>query len=158
MKIPETMDIIVPTCSKRRNSTRRASRRPSSSHHRLLFGIILLLSGDGANTISRTVAQTCSSDLSQSCEIQGCCSNSGDGQSQPQSYNCSLPGLETFAPLGGQYEGVQVNYLSFVTETSSPNLPVRAKEFEACTGGTIVFSEANNVWEDPIREYVPTFE
>jgi hypothetical protein len=45
-----------------------------------------------------------------------------------------------------------VNYLSFVTDISSPNLPYRAKEFEACTGGKIVFSEAANVWEDPVLD------
>lgn len=50
------------------------------------------------------------------------------------------------------YEGVSANYLSFATETASPNLPVRALEFEACTGGTIVFAEAGNVWEDPITD------
>lgn len=65
-------------------------------------------------------------------------------------YNCDLPGLGGFRP--GQYEGVTVNYLSFVTETSSPNMLVRAKEFEECTGGTIVFSEAENVWEDPVQD------
>ena len=65
-------------------------------------------------------------------------------------YNCSLPGLESFTP--GQYEGVKVNYLSFATETSSPNFPIRAKELEACTGGTIAFAEAENVWEDPLAD------
>ena len=47
---------------------------------------------------------------------------------------------------------MQVNYLSFATETSSPNLPIRAKEFEACTGGKIVFGQAASVWEDPVRD------
>ncbi|KAG7341728.1 extracellular solute-binding protein [Nitzschia inconspicua] len=64
-------------------------------------------------------------------------------------YDCTLPGLEHFVP--GQYEGVTANYLSFVTDVSSPNFPIRAAEFEACTGGTIVFSDANNIWEDPIN-------
>ena len=67
-----------------------------------------------------------------------------------KNYNCSLPGLESFTP--GQYEGVKVNYLSFATETSSPNFPIRAKELEACTGGTIAFAEAENVWEDPLAD------
>lgn len=31
-------------------------------------------------------------------------------------------------------------------------MPVRAAEFEACTGGKIVFSEAANVWEDPVLD------
>jgi len=66
-------------------------------------------------------------------------------------YNCSLPGLTDFAP-GGQYEGVQANYLSFVTEGSCPNFPVRAAEFEACTGGRIVFSEANDIFADPVED------
>jgi Bacterial extracellular solute-binding protein len=66
-------------------------------------------------------------------------------------YDCSLPGLKDyFTP--GQYEGVTANYLSFITEISSPNFPIRAAEFEACTGGKIVFSDANNIWEDPISD------
>lgn len=65
-------------------------------------------------------------------------------------YDCSSPGLESLQP--GQYEGITVNYLSFATSVSSPNFPVRAKEFEACTGGKIVFSEAENVWEDPVQD------
>jgi ABC-type glycerol-3-phosphate transport system substrate-binding protein len=65
-------------------------------------------------------------------------------------YNCSLPGLQYFKP--GQYKGVTANYLSYLTDRSSPNFPVRAAEFEACTGGKIVFSDANNVWEDPIHD------
>jgi len=31
-------------------------------------------------------------------------------------------------------------------------MPIRAAEFEACTGGKIVFSEAANVWEDPVLD------
>ena len=65
-------------------------------------------------------------------------------------YDCSLPGLQDFMP--GQYEGVTVNYLSFVTSTSSPSFPIRAVEFQNCTGGRILFSEAANVWEDPIQD------
>ena len=67
-----------------------------------------------------------------------------------KNYDCSLPGLESFTP--GQYEGIKVNYLSFATETSSPNFPIRAAELEACTGGTIAFAEAENVWEDPLAD------
>ena len=67
-------------------------------------------------------------------------------------YNCSLPGLEDLTP--GSYAGVQVNYLSFATFISSPNFPVRAEEFEACTGGTIVFSDADNIWNDPVQDLV----
>jgi hypothetical protein len=70
--------------------------------------------------------------------------------SKIKTYNCSWPGLEDFEP--GQYEGVTANFLSYVTSTSSPNFPVRALEFEACTGGKIVFSDANNIWEDPITD------
>ena len=77
-------------------------------------------------------------------------------QSQPppkttKNYNCNLPGLQHYG-TGGQYEGVTVNYLSFVTSTSSPNFPIRALEFTNCTGGIIQFSEASNVWEDPISD------
>eukprot|EP00977_Amphora_coffeiformis_P029692 scaffold42408_cov176-Amphora_coffeaeformis.AAC.1 len=64
------------------------------------------------------------------------------------SYNCSLPGLQGLTP--GQYEGITANYLSSVTNVSSPNFPIRAEEFRACTGGRIIFSEATNVWEDPV--------
>ena len=67
-----------------------------------------------------------------------------------QEYDCSLPGLEDFSP--GQYAGITANYLSRVTETSSPNFPIRAKEFEACTGGKILFSESNNLREDPLSD------
>jgi hypothetical protein len=51
------------------------------------------------------------------------------GQSELGSmvYNCSLPGLEDFTP--GQYRGVTANYLSYFTDRSSPNFPVRAAEF-----------------------------
>jgi len=87
-------------------------------------------------------SQDCPADLLETCSP--CL-----GQQAAQ-YNCSFPGLESFTP--GQYEGTTVNYLSFVTETSSPNLPVRAKEFEVCTGGKVVFSEAANVWEDPVLD------
>lgn len=58
-------------------------------------------------------------------------------------YNCSLPGLETLAP--GKYAGVQANYLSFATYIASPNFLLRAEEFEACTGGKIEISDANNI-------------
>jgi len=66
-------------------------------------------------------------------------------------YDCSLPGLGVFAP-GGTYQGLTVNYLSSVTDTSSPQFRDRALEFEACTGARIVFSEAANVFEDPIAD------
>eukprot|EP00930_Biecheleria_cincta_P068366 TRINITY_DN5574_c0_g1_i4.p1 TRINITY_DN5574_c0_g1~~TRINITY_DN5574_c0_g1_i4.p1 ORF type:complete len:1004 (+),score=184.27 TRINITY_DN5574_c0_g1_i4:103-3114(+) len=65
-------------------------------------------------------------------------------------YDCSLPGLSTLTP--GMYAGQEVNYLSAVTDTSSPQFRVRAKEFEECTGGKINFAEANNVFEDPIKD------
>jgi len=68
----------------------------------------------------------------------------------PAQYDCTLPGLEGFTP--GRYAGIKVNYLSFATETSSPNMPVRAAELEACTGGRIAFAEAENVWEDPLAD------
>ena len=95
----------------------------------------------------------CSAELSATCIAQACCANINNNDNParlPLDYNCSLPGLESFTP--GQYNGIQVNYLSFVTQTSSPNVPVRAREFEACTGASIVFSEAENIWEDPVRE------
>ena len=66
------------------------------------------------------------------------------------SYDCTLPGLTSFTP--GQYAGLTVNYLSSVTDVSTPNFPVRAKEFEGCTGGKILFSEAANIFEDPVDD------
>lgn len=86
---------------------------------------------------------TCDATLLEQC--QPCINNINTTK-----YNCSLPGLEDLTP--GKYEGIQVNYLSFTTEISSPNLPVRAKELEACTGGKIAFAEAQNVWEDPLAD------
>jgi len=71
-------------------------------------------------------------------------------ESLAKQYNCSLPGLESFTP--GQYEGHSANFLSFATSHGVPNLPVRAREFEACTGGRIHFSDAHNVWEDPVQD------
>jgi len=85
--------------------------------------------------------------------------NSGDYDSEAKAapatgdlsqYNCSLPGLETLTP--GSHAGVQANYLSFNTQRSSPNFVVRAAEFEACTGGTLIFSEAADIFEDPLRD------
>lgn len=67
-----------------------------------------------------------------------------------QNYNCSLPGLTELTP--GMYEGVNANFLGFATEISSPNFPHRAKEFEACTGGRVVFADAQNIWEDPVHD------
>lgn len=86
---------------------------------------------------------TCSADEVRQCSR--CC------EQRLTQYNCtSNPGLQSLTP--GMYAGVKANYLSYLTSTSSPNFPVRAKEFEACTGGKIAFAEADNVWEDPIAD------
>ena len=90
-------------------------------------------------------AEQCSSELQNQC--RSCVFDTVPGSS---SYNCSLPGLEGFIP--GQYEGVTANYLSFNTEKSSPGMVLRAKEFESCTGGRVIFSEANNIFEDPVKD------
>lgn len=93
--------------------------------------------------------QQCTPELAQTC--QPCIDeNNNSTNDDAKIYNCSLPGLATLTP--GMYEGVIANYLSFATQTSCPNLPVRASEFQACTGGSIVFSEASNVWVDPISD------
>ena len=106
-----------------------------------------------ANNGTSTVEQlpgTCNNDFLQQCqscyEVTGTPSDLGNGTG----YDCSLPGLTSFTP--GAYDGIEANFLSFVTEISAPNFPVRAKEFEACTGGRIVFSEAQNIWEDPVYD------
>lgn len=65
-------------------------------------------------------------------------------------YNCSIPGLEHVVP--GMYEGVSANYLTFATDRSSPSMRIRAEQFEACTGGRVVFAEAQNIWEDPVKD------
>lgn len=91
----------------------------------------------------------CGNDFLEQC--RGCfhCTESIVGD-EPLNYTCDLPGLTGFVP--GEYEGVEVNFLSFVTNISAPSFPIRAKEFEACTGGRIVFSEAENIWEDPVQD------
>jgi len=117
------------------------SRSRSACSNELFFVAIIL--GWIARTIPTAEGQMCSIELEKTCSA--CCDIS-----DLSSYNCSLPGLEGLEP--GGYEGVKVNYLSFATEISSPNFPLRASEFEACTGGTIAFSEAQNVWEDPVLD------
>ena len=80
---------------------------------------------------------------------EACSVSCQDAEASHSPYDCSLPCLEELTP--GGYEGITVNYLSFVTQASSPNFPIRAKEFEACTGNKIVFSDAGNIWEDPVK-------
>jgi hypothetical protein len=95
---------------------------------------------------------TCTSDLEATCaQCNFWGGNDGQGPSNGKVYNCSLPGLEDFSP-GGQYEGVSANFLSYVTNFSIPFFPSRAEEFEACTGGRIIFSDANNIFEDPVAD------
>lgn len=102
-----------------------------------LLGLLACLPASQSQVCTAELEETCSPCLLQE-------------QQNDSEYNCSLPGLEGFVP--GIHEGTKANYLSFVTETSSPNLPIRAQEFERCTGGKIVFSEASNVWEDPVLD------
>eukprot|EP00439_Symbiodinium_sp_Y106_P058109 s2908_g8.t1 len=96
-----------------------------------LFAALLGQIGDGQ------LSQVCGANT---CAL--CCSATN--------YNCSLPGQEFL--IAGQYTHLTANYLSYATETSSPHFRVRAREFQECTGGRIIFSEALNVWEDPIRD------
>jgi hypothetical protein len=70
-------------------------------------------------------------------------------------YNCSLPGLKYFKP--GQYADVTANYLSAVTDISSPNFPVRAAEFESCTGGKIARMPTTS-GKTPSMTWVPRHE
>jgi len=66
-------------------------------------------------------------------------------------YNCTHDDyLATFTP--GQYEGAVANYLSFNTAQSTGHFVERAKLFEDCTGGKIIFSEAQDIAEDPIND------
>lgn len=113
-----------------------------------ILWLSLFLVGSG---VSAQGEDTCSFSLEESCARCGWGEDITGPATPDKDYNCSLPGLTDFAP-GGQYEGVQANYLSYVTEGSSPNMIVRAEEFEACTGGRIVFSEAANVFSDPVED------
>lgn len=107
----------------------------------LLFGATLF----GSVAVGQTAPMTCSKDLLHLCDVcDATASNS------TMSYDCSLPGLESFTP--GQYEGTTVNYLSFTTNHSSQHMPLRAREFERCVGGRVIFSEADNIWEDPVAD------
>ncbi|CAJ1381343.1 unnamed protein product [Effrenium voratum] len=89
------------------------------------------------NLASLSDAQQCAADVCERCCVE-------------RVFNCSHPGLQYFAE--GQYQGFRVNYLSFRTETSTPSFKLRAQEFEACTGGQIIFAEAQNIWEDALRD------
>ena len=98
--------------------------------------------------------EICSVDLAATCSV--CCdapataTAASPNETTEQQYNCSLPGLQELIP--GKYVNIKANYLSFNTDRSSPNMKIRAREFEKCTGGRIVFSEAQNVWEDPVKD------
>jgi hypothetical protein len=50
------------------------------------------------------------------------------------------------------YAGITANYLSFNTMQATPHFPERAEMLTACTGGTIVFSEATDIAVDPIND------
>ena len=66
-------------------------------------------------------------------------------------YNCTNDEyLQTLEP--GKYSGVVANYLSFNTDISSPHFRTRAALLEGCTGGKIIFAEANDIAEDPIKD------
>jgi hypothetical protein len=106
--------------------------------------IVLLLFINSSVIIRAQEPAFCTGDLRQQC--QQCLA----ADPSVVAFNCSLPGLESFTP--GQYAGMSVNYLSFVTNISSPSMPIRALQFEQCTGATIVISEANNVFEDPVQD------
>eukprot|EP00804_Cyclotella_cryptica_P020261 CCRYP_015874-RB/>CCRYP_015874-RB protein AED:0.14 eAED:0.15 QI:553/0.71/0.62/1/0.85/0.75/8/0/1009 len=71
--------------------------------------------------------------------------------SESSKYNCSADAfLASLTP--GKYAGVTANYLSFNTEVATPHYPRRAEMLTRCTGGTIVFSEAEDVAVDPIND------
>ena len=97
--------------------------------------------------MSSEEAQLCSIDLLPQGTLIAC---QQWEENKKQKYNCSLPGLQELTP--GQYEGVTANYLSFNTDVATPHYRTRAKEIETCTGGTIQFSEAKNIFKDPIKD------
>mmetsp|Transcript_40629 Transcript_40629/g.129585 ORF Transcript_40629/g.129585 Transcript_40629/m.129585 type:complete len:1207 (-) Transcript_40629:1-3621(-) len=51
--------------------------------------------------------------------------------------------------IRGKYAGQVANYLSYETQVSSPNMAIRAQEFERCTGARIVFHDAENAFTNP---------
>ncbi|KAL7516874.1 hypothetical protein ACHAWX_002366, partial [Stephanocyclus meneghinianus] len=71
--------------------------------------------------------------------------------SESSKYNCS--GDEFLASLTpGKHAGVTAKYLSFNTKVATPHYPLRAEMLTRCTGGTIVFSEAEDIAVDPIKD------
>lgn len=118
------------------------ARKLFASSEGILFSLFLLL----PNLVAAQ-DDTCTPGLEDQC---GQCGWWGDSSGSAKQYNCSLPGLEEFS--GGEYEGIQANYLSYNTEVAYPFFPERAKEFERCTGGRVVFSEAQNAFQDPIED------
>lgn len=104
-----------------------------------------LLSFNGTSTQTcptQMLEELCTVDLPNKCHEWA--------NQQMAEYNCTYPGLSE--SLRGKHAGITANYLSFATEISSPHFVQRAREFEACTGGNIIFSEANNVFEDTTRD------
>jgi hypothetical protein len=70
------------------------------------------------------------------------------GQSELQLHQRRVPEIVR----AGVYLGVAAKYLSFNTDQSTPHFRTRAKLFEGCTGGTIVFSDANDIAVDPVLD------
>ena len=112
---------------------------------------ILWLSLFLVGSVSAQEEDVCTFNLEESCASCGWGQDITGPAKPEKDYNCSLPGLTDFAP-GGQFEGVQANYLSYATSVASPNFLIRAEEFQACTGGRIVFSDAADIFADPVED------
>jgi hypothetical protein len=108
--------------------TTRVFLKKKSEHKKvvLLFPNILIQGLIGGSD-KQSMKSSLFSSLVVSIVVWGNTNGQKDGSLS--SYNCSLPGLELVEP--GKFEGVTANYLSFNTQGSTPNFPIRALEFEA---------------------------
>jgi hypothetical protein len=97
---------------------------------------------------STVLTATCPTSLLPEETIQACL----DWQSAESSkYNCSADAyLSSLTP--GKYAGITANYLSFNTDQATPHFRERAEMLTRCTGGDIIFSEAEDVAIDPIND------
>jgi hypothetical protein len=50
------------------------------------------------------------------------------------------------------YAGITANYLSFNTGQATPHYKSRAEMLTRCTGGSIIFAEAEDIAGDPIND------
>lgn len=101
-----------------------------------------------ARSLQANDITTCPTDLLPSETIDACLEWQATESSK---YNCSADAyLSSLTP--GKYAGITANYLSFNTAQATPHFKERAEMLTRCTGGTIIFSEAEDVAVDPIND------